>query len=375
MSDNIEVLVSECLNNNLIKHYFTKKKNMTYDEEDWRIKNFSRMIGYCILFKETDGIEEYMFLSDEKEQKEFLKHRIADKLGISHDEIAYRMKDIYNYISENFVKKGYVFHAGNSKAIEKNMKYGLSPSNPSDEEKKELMYIASIYNKYGDVNPLGWGILDIENGNNGWFYDSNPSNTFYYADSPEWFKQFCGGNHCYAYGLVPEESRHGYENRDYDACLLAITRLIEKYNMTETDRKKILDFFNKCWNIFSDTEPYLLFVPVSSFMSEEELDLIPEFYFEHEYGEEFVFDDIIEGGCSMFGGINACCYETVGPEVLSCVNLSSILPRYKMSEFAKQKEMTLQDCMRKLNGLDMSLLLKAQEMLEGLLVASNERGL
>ena len=90
---------------------------------------------------------------------------------------------------------------------------------------------------------------------------------------------------------------------------------------------------------------------------------------------EYKFSDIIEGGCSMVGGINACCFKTIGPEGLSCVNLSSILPRYKMSEFAKQKEMTLQDCMRKLNGLDMSLLLKAQEMLEGLLVASNERGL
>ena len=50
--------------------------------------------------------------------------------------------------------------------IENNMKYGLGFSQSSQENKMELMHIASIYNKYGNDKPLGWGTLDIKNGKN-----------------------------------------------------------------------------------------------------------------------------------------------------------------------------------------------------------------
>ena len=236
---NIGAIVSQCINNPLIQQYFIKKKEMTYDEKELQKENFSRMIGYCVLFKELDGIEYYMSLTDKKLQIQFLKVRIADKIGIPHNEIDSRIEEIISYAFENFVRNGYVFHAGNSKAIEENMKNGLSVSQTSQEDLVELMRIASIYSKYGSDNPFGWGTLDIKNGRNGWFYDNNPQNMLYYADSPEWFGQFCGGNHCYAWGLVPEEDRHGYANRDYDACFLAITKLIEKHNMAEEDRKAI----------------------------------------------------------------------------------------------------------------------------------------
>ena len=87
MNIDIGKIISECLNNALIQHYFMKKREMTYDEKRLQEKNFSRMIGYCVLFKESEGIEEYMHLTDEKEQIQFLKLRIADKIGIPHHEI------------------------------------------------------------------------------------------------------------------------------------------------------------------------------------------------------------------------------------------------------------------------------------------------
>ena len=118
-------IISECLNNALIQHYFMKKREMTYDEKELQEKNFSRMIGYCVLFKESEGIEEYMHLTDEKQQIQFLKLRIADKIGIPHHEIDSKIEAIISYAFENFVRNGYVFHAGNSKEIENNMKYGL----------------------------------------------------------------------------------------------------------------------------------------------------------------------------------------------------------------------------------------------------------
>lgn len=380
MDNDIGKIVSQCLNNPLIQHFFLKKKEMTYDEKNKQEKSFSRMIGYCILFKETEDIEEYMFLTDEKKQIQFLKLRIADKIGIPHNEIDSKIEDIISYAFENFIRNGYVFHAGNSKAIEDNMKNGLDFSQSSLANKAELMHIASIYSKYGNDNPLGWGTLDIKNGKNGWFYDSVPNNMLYYADSPEWFGQFCGGNHCYAWGLVPEENRHGFANRDYDACLLTITKLIEKNNMNESDRKEILEFFDKCWSKFGDTEPYLAFVPINSLEKNDDINRMKSFYFpsltNNTYfsKENYIFTDIIKGGCSLMGD-NVCCDKVITSDNLSCVNLSPILPRFKVSESSKKREMTIQDCIRKLNDLDMEYILKIQEMLNQFSSKSNGKGL
>ena len=355
MDNDIGEVISQCLNNPLINYRFMKKKVMTYDEKELQEKNFSRMIGYCILFKETEGIEEYMNLTDEEQQIQFLKLRIADKMGIAHNEIDSRREDIISYAFDNFIQKGYVFHAGNSKAIEDNMKHGLYVLQSLPEEKMEMMHIASIYSKYGNDKPFGWGTIDGENNRNGWFYDSTPKTMLYYANSPEWFGQFCGNNHCYAWGFVPEESRHGYENRDYDTCLLTITKLIEKNNMDESDRNEIIDFFNKCWNKYGNTEPYLALVPITSLDSIKEM---KGYYLEADW----IFDDILKGGCSCMGH-NVCCDKAVSPEDLSCVDLSPILPKFKVNEALKQREMTIQDCMKKLNDLDMEFLLKVQEIL------------
>lgn len=57
MNTNIGQIVSECINNPLIQHYFMKKRNMTYEEKELQEKNFSRMIGYCILFKDSEALK------------------------------------------------------------------------------------------------------------------------------------------------------------------------------------------------------------------------------------------------------------------------------------------------------------------------------
>ena len=142
MKVDIGSLVSECLNNNLIQHYYMKKKNMSYKEEDTQSANFSRMLGYVILFKETDGIEEYMAISDKDEQVEFLKRRVASKLNIPQSETEARKEELISYVFKHFVEEGYVFHAGTSRSIENNMTYGLKGNVSSLEEKQELLYIA-----------------------------------------------------------------------------------------------------------------------------------------------------------------------------------------------------------------------------------------
>lgn len=51
MDINIGQIISECLNNHLIQHYFMKKREMTIDEKNLQERNFSRMIGLFILKK------------------------------------------------------------------------------------------------------------------------------------------------------------------------------------------------------------------------------------------------------------------------------------------------------------------------------------
>lgn len=380
VNEDIGKLISQCLDNPLIQHYFMKKRVMTYDEKELQEKNFGRMIGYCVLFKESVGIEEYMGITSKEQQIQFIQSKIADRIGIPHSEIDERIEEVIEYAFENLVRDGYVFHAGNSNAIENNMKYGLLPSQSSLDERNELMHIASIFGKYSNSNPLGWGILDIKNEKNGWFYNCNPQRMLYYADSPEWFGQLCGGSICYGWGLVPEENRHAYENRDYDACFLNITKLMEKNNMTEDDRKEVLDFFNKCWNKFGDTKPYLALVPINSLKFDDELDEMKDFYLPSKnkdnvfFDKNYIFDDIIEGGCVALDK-NVCCNKFVSPDALSCVDLSPILPRFKISDDSKQREITIQDCLRKLNGLDIESLLQAQEFLNQFPSKTNERSL
>lgn len=155
MDNDIGKLVSQCLNNPLIQHYFMKKKDMSYDEKKLQENNFSRMIGYCILFKEVDGIDDYMRLTDRNKQIQFLKMRIANKIGVQDTEIEDKMGEIVKYAFNNFIENGYVFHAGNSIAIENNMRYGLGFSE-STYEKKENLCILLLFIENMEMITL-WG--------------------------------------------------------------------------------------------------------------------------------------------------------------------------------------------------------------------------
>lgn len=218
------------------------------------------------------------------------------------------------------------------------------------------------------IGLLVGGVFDIKNKRDGWFYDGHLDNMLYYAcSSPEWFSQFCGENICYYHQeMFSEESRHGYANRDYDACYSMITKLIKKNNMSEDDAKEVIAFFNKCWEKFGDTKPYLAFIPTSLVTSDTHLDELKNDYLirkDNQFNNNLIFENIIN--CKyIFASNDVCCDKSIRSEDLSYVDLSPILPRYKVSENSMEKEATLRECIRKLNDLDISLLLKAEEMLE-----------
>lgn len=115
-------IITDCLNNPILQYKFIKSKGLTVKQEDLAIKELSRMFGYCILFKSNEGIEEYMQLQDKNLQIQFLQQRIAQIIGIPLDDIPSNSRKIVDYVYDNFIKNGYVFHAANSRSIEQKMK-------------------------------------------------------------------------------------------------------------------------------------------------------------------------------------------------------------------------------------------------------------
>lgn len=154
-------IMSEIFSNSYVKSLCMLKPNLTYFERDVIEKNFSRAVGYGILFKSSDGVEQYMALKKQEEQVEYLKRKIAKILGISEQSISKNEQAIREYIIKNFKENGYVFHAGNSYTIQKELKNGLNGQGTTDEYKDELTEIDGIFTKYSKYRPFGWGILDI----------------------------------------------------------------------------------------------------------------------------------------------------------------------------------------------------------------------
>ena len=146
MEKDIGTIVSECLNNPNIQRYLIESNKVNFLDQR---NNFSRMIGYCILFKESEGLEEYMSINKKDDQIEFIKKKVADKLEIPHSEINNRIKEIKRYTFENFIRKGYMFHAGNSKEINNLMKNGIKEETNTQEEKEEFTNLKNYfsYNK------------------------------------------------------------------------------------------------------------------------------------------------------------------------------------------------------------------------------------
>ncbi len=118
-------VIQEGLKNPVVKNICMHGKNKSSEEIKKIQSEFSRFVGYCILFKSSQDIEDYMLLSDKKDQIEFIKNKIAKEIGISKENIELKRKEIIQYAYQNFKKNGYVFHAANSASVEEKMTNGL----------------------------------------------------------------------------------------------------------------------------------------------------------------------------------------------------------------------------------------------------------
>lgn len=330
MKNNIGTIIRNNLERPMIKKKCSQYNEMSSDEIKKAQDNLSRLIGYCILFKDnSNDAEQYMMKMDSESQSTFLVNKIANELGLNNENIKSEKYKIVDYIFCNFKENGYVFHAGNSKSILKNMKYGLNDHINDDARQNEILNIESIYRKYNPYNeysPLGHAAQDIIEKKTGWFFDGFPVHVTTYANSPQWFEYLCGKSYVY-FDAIPKEQRNGYANRDYQMSLNAVIWLISSNKMNKEDGQTILNFFNKCWKEYKDTTPCLLFIPVKEVGINDGLN-INQYY--SKEGMQQLLNDVIQGKVNPKKNYNSKTY--IAPENLSYVDLSPILNRNKVLE-------------------------------------------
>lgn len=323
-SKEIAKIIDDGIKKREIRKFFIQPGNLPYNEVKKIQAEFCRFIGFCILFRSTENIEKYMLIKNKKEQLDYIKSEVINRLGILPSEVEERKEEMREYALNNFKRYGFVFHAGNSKSIEKKMKFGLNGNNNNEEHKKELLEIEAIYRKYDPNNlysPLGFALVDIKNNKNGWFFDGWPLNATGYANSPQWFSYFCGKSYIY-FNDIPEEKRNGYANRDFATSLDAVAYLIKSRGMSREDGKRTLKFFYKFWIEYKDTTPCLMFVPVREVGLNTENELAK--YLTKE-GMDSLFEDIVQGKVNSLN--NYCCKQNINPDKLAYVDLSPILPK------------------------------------------------
>ena len=299
MTKDIGKLIEDTINIPIVKEMCTIDGDMTRTDKYRRMIVLGQVINYCILFKSNDGITDYL-ASDDK------YNYLIDKVSSITD-------NPLEYAYENFVVDGYSFHATNSFFGEKILKYGLSPRyNGKEEFVNDVVRIADIYDKYGYGNPLGWSVLDLLAGKTGWFSDSTPFNVTYYSNGPEWFGHFCGGS-CFYFGLVDDDKRNGYYNRNYEDTLECVLSLTKHVDMNERDTKEVIEFFNKYWNLFENSKPWVIMIP-NKLLYDVNNDYLDECY------------ERIARGSGIFSN-DTCHYKYIPGDQLDHFDLSSIVLR------------------------------------------------
>lgn len=262
----------------------------------------SDIINYCVLMEDSQGAISYASYKKFSEREKYFISQLYLKLGLKITDPTAEDK-ISQYLFERIFTKGYVYHSTNSLALSKIEEEGIVP-NGNAIYYDEMKEIDNIYNKYHLVSDLLYLIDDTEH-NRGWFYDSCPDHILSYMVSPEWMKYFCG--------------MEAYRTKNYNLALAKITRSIQL--MSQDDQDKILEVFDKYWNIYKDAKPRLLLVSRQAVF---------------EYGKDFTYDMAKENGvdlaflmnCALNPqtlGINSSCKKIIKPENILVVNIESLL--------------------------------------------------
>jgi len=288
-----------------------------YNERAQKALCLSQIINYCILFRDNDGIIDYINVEN---KKDFLIKKIASILNIDNKDIEAKFAEILKFAYLNFFVEGYIFHATNSLFGNQLITKGFSEKN-DDEEKSDIAHVNQILQKSGKLTPFKFVFFDLSHGYTGLFCDSNPLQITDYCHGPEWFRLFCGEAPVYDQ-LVDYKKEKGYRNKNYTDALECIKKLIEYHNLPDNDAVEVLDFFNKYWNKFKDAIPMVILIPTKmafdkDIMSNAIQKSLDGFNVDHIF-------DIISSGKSLLYN-NFCVKNPIDKEKLDCFSLEQIM--------------------------------------------------
>ncbi len=261
------------------------EKELDKDESDLLVSYlFSQTIKFYLLFKDTsftnDDLHNYLselvdsYSSFNYDDFYYLNYNILGRKNIRtyNDTLILkyalkvfnfnksdlsdreRRKIVYDFINKSLAEE-YMFHAFNSTMEESILKYGLRGDIRTNSS-EDVIEVSNIFKKYGEFAIFN----NYENYSMGmYYYSKDPIVSYNYGlKSPEWFNMFCGASHSYY-----EDDRFDYDayaKRDYDAAYTNITTLMDRLSFKESDKKVVIDFFNKYWDMYSKCEPRLLIV-------------------------------------------------------------------------------------------------------------------
>lgn len=163
---------------------------------------------------------------------------------------------IFSYIVKNLKGRNHKYHAFNSANLNSIKENGINPiiSNTNQEEIDEMY---DIFNNYGITMICGWQKLNCEKKVS---YSYTPSVSYDYATrSPEWFSQFTGG--AFAFNPIEKYQKDAFVRQDYEAAKNNLLTLMAAKKFKTEDKSKVLEFFEKNWNIYAKSNPMLVIVP------------------------------------------------------------------------------------------------------------------
>ena len=166
-------------------------------------------------------------------------------------------ENIKQYISSKFGNKKLIFHAFNSSKFESIKKYGLTTNTSTvSQEKDDIAKIEQIVKKYTSPDTRSLFGFYRDNSKDKIYYSLDPSISYLYANrSPEWFADFVGDSYFYS------TEKHGtFFEKNYYLAKDNIIWFANKYNFSDEDKKEVLDFFEKYWNIYGKAKPMLAII-------------------------------------------------------------------------------------------------------------------
>lgn len=324
----IQDILQEVFNSEFIKkRYFELKKQNTADfsERDF----LSGIANYCVILKSKEDVEVFANIDKNSDRVEFLKEKIAQRLGIKNN--SNNEKEIFKYACNKLYTEGFVFHVTNSVDAKEIMKNGFdSNKKPLNDE---LVKIGRILKKYNAASLIGWRQFDDEQ-SKGWFYSGTIGESEHYSNSPEWLSQLCGESMFYNIDNITKSN--AYLNRDYVQAKDNIENAINKIKMNDEDKSVILNFFENAWERYEYATPQVILVPRKSINKTH--NGAGDFFEPKKY-----FEKLLSNKGIFSNDNNANIEKNTNPEELTSIDLSNMfLSENRIKESKSNNEKILQ---------------------------------